>query len=64
MSKRKCFHLNCTALLYATVPATSHIIDSFDYYLKKEILVIPMLVIVQAVLVSIFKALTDSEESN
>ena len=33
MSKRKCFHLNCTVLLYATVPATYEIpFDSFYYY--------------------------------
>ena len=31
MSKRKCFHLNCTVLLYATVAATY---DSFYYYRK------------------------------
>ena len=35
MSKRKCFHLNCTVLLYATVPATY-----FYYYRKIDMLVI------------------------
>ena len=48
MSKRKCFHLNCTVLLYATVPATYFII----------IAKIEMLARIR------FQTLTDSEESN
>ena len=55
MSKRKCFHLNCTVLLNATVPATYFIIIA-----KIEMLARSMLVIV----LSICKVLPDSEETN